>query len=108
MCKLVCRKINKTLLVGFCLAMSFQVMAYDDPTRPAHFQSVVTKEPLKLESILYGATRKVAVINGKVLAEGETIGNKKLIHIGKDRVKLAGSNSEQTLTLKRTSIRQVK
>lgn len=96
------------LVLAMSVGMQPVVLAFDDPTKPSNFRVKRAAPTLKLESILYSDTRKVAVINGKVLAEGESIGNKKIIHIEKNRVRLVSGKKELTLTLKRPSIRQVK
>mgnify|MGYP000179797978 CR=1 FL=1 len=97
-----------TLLSFVFVVAPVAVHALDDPTRPSSFRAAKKAETLKLESILHSEVRKVAVINGQVLAEGESIGSKKVVHIGKESVRLANGNQELTLTLKRSSIRQEK
>lgn len=79
---------------------------FSDPTRPAQYKAAATtKSSLRLESILYSAERKVAIINGKALSEGDSIGALTVIRIEKESVSL--SNKKQ-LVLKRASIRQEK
>ena len=51
-------------------------------------------------------SRKVAVINGNVVAEGDSIGSTKIIQIKSDSVTVNRDGKSKTLELKRTSIRQ--
>jgi hypothetical protein len=61
---------------------------------------------LKLESILYSTDRRVAVISGKVLAEGDSIENKIVTAITKDAVTLTSNGKALILKLQHTSIRK--
>ncbi len=103
---------EKLLPVFLTFFVSLAIMpvaqALTDPTKPATFQQSAKSESLKLESILFGASRKVAVINGKALSEGDRIDNKTIIRISKDSVQVSDSGVEITLTLKRPTIRQEK
>jgi hypothetical protein len=47
-----------------------------------------------LSLILVDDTKKMAIINGRVLREGEKIGTYSLVRIEKDKVKLKGSKGE--------------
>lgn len=78
---------------------------FSDPTRPSQYKASAKKSSLRLESILYSGERKVAIINGKALAEGDSIESVTVLSIEKDSVSL--SNKKQ-LVLKRASIRQEK
>ncbi|MBL4827213.1 MAG: hypothetical protein JKY66_05795 [Spongiibacteraceae bacterium] len=77
-----------------------------DPTRPAHYHSKKSKAPLKLESILFSNTRKVAVINGSLVTEGDRIEDSTVLKINKDRVRLKRNGKITELVLHRTTIRQ--
>lgn len=60
-----------------------QSWAFDDPTRPGDFRPSATRslKGMQLESILIGAQRKVAVINGKSYQSGDIISGAKLVSI---------------------------
>ncbi|WP_101758876.1 hypothetical protein [Oceanicoccus sp. KOV_DT_Chl] len=100
--------IHFLLVSSLTYIMPGAVLAFDDPTMPASFVQSSSPKRLTLESILYSDTRKVATISGQVLAEGDSIDGKKILYIGRDSVRLADDAKELTLTLKRSSIRQVK
>lgn len=76
---------------------------FSDPTRPSEYKAASKKSSLRLESILYGPDRKVAIINGKPLAEGDSIGSLTVVRIEKESVSLS---NQKKLVLKRASIRQ--
>lgn len=82
--------------------------ALPDPTRPASYQTEAVQHTLKLESVLISEARKVAVINGHVVAEGDRIGSTRVISIHKDRVQVSRGGVSSTLAIKHTSIRQEK
>ena len=89
------------------LFISADVWSLSDPTRPSGYHSVAPEQQgLRLESILFSETRKVAVINGNVVAEGDSIGRTKIIQISSDSVKVNRDGKSKILELKRTSIRQ--
>lgn len=80
--------------------------AFSDPTQPAQYRAAAKRVALKLESVLVSSTRKVAVINGQVVAEGETIGGARVVSIAKDKVRLRKSGKTISLTLKHADIRR--
>lgn len=98
------------LTVWFMLAAwaPLQLQALTDPTRPAEYRAAAQRISFNLESILFSNARRVAVINGKVLAEGERIGDATVTSIGKDSVRLQQSGRVIRLTLQRPLIRQEK
>jgi MSHA biogenesis protein MshK len=100
----------KIFLVPVLLSiLPAQSWSLSDPTRPSAYQNTaVGKNNLRLESILFSASRRVAVINGKIVAEGDTIGRSKIIKISNDSVKINRDGQFKTLKLKRTPIRQEK
>ena len=97
-----------TLLVLLNASWSSVVIALEDPTQPPSYHLSSAKKSLRLESILFSDSRRVAVINGKVFSEGESIGNTKVIKIDRDSVKIMRGGKMARLELKRVSIRQEK
>lgn len=95
-------------LLAVVLWLPTMVMALVDPTQPANYQKERKQEVLRVESILLGTVRKVAVISGKVVGEGDRIGSTMIISINKDSVKISSGGKFSTLKLNRTSIRQEK
>ncbi len=78
--------------------LDLQAIDFVDPTMPADFDKGVDigqdtgdesdspEEPLRVRAIFQAKDRKVAIINGKVLREGEMVRGKKIIKIDKTSV----------------------
>lgn len=98
------------LLGVLLLSLSGNALALKDPTRPTGHRSVpgAVSQSLTLQSILFANSRRVAVINGRVLAEGEKLGDIRIIAINKTGVVISRGGSTQTLRLNTVSIRQEK
>lgn len=82
----------------------------NDPTKPLSWQRVSGKkgqEALKLNSLLISKTRKVAIINGKRVKEGDVIGNAKVVTIKKGKVVVSRNGQYETLKLKPNPIKRV-
>lgn len=81
----------------------------NDPMRPPGLETAPSEmlvEPLRLSMILAGQGRQRAVINGKVLAVGEQVGNARLLAIGKDHVVMTQAGQRVELRLPVSFIRQ--
>ncbi|WP_020406362.1 general secretion pathway protein GspB [Hahella ganghwensis] len=93
------------LLVLGCWSLSVPVSAVEtsitidgitlkDPTRPAGWQAgrvtgvSVQRPTIRLESIIYSPQRRIAVINGRTLAEGQQSNGVKVVKIEQRRVLL--------------------
>jgi MSHA biogenesis protein MshK len=99
------------LLLG---AGAFNAWALQDPTRPtdpaAYFgqgQKVVATT-WALQSILSSADRRVAIINGTRVQEGDRIGTARVVRIQPSRVVLNTAGRTLTLQLWPESTRKVK
>ena len=88
------------------LFLSSAAFALPDPTKPSSYRAENGGSEMRLESILFSPSRKVAVINGAVLSEGDTINDNRVIEINKESVKVSRRGKVSKLKLKRTSIRQ--
>lgn len=64
-----------------------------DPMRPDGFNSRVNAAPViyKLNSVLLGGARKIAVINGKTYLEGDSFKLGRITSIDSDRVVIYGA-----------------
>jgi len=83
--------------------------ALQDPTKPSNFRKVESAaSTFQLESILISGYRRVAVINGVAVAEGETISGAKVVAIEKGSVRIFSNGSVLKLILNSVSIRQEK
>ncbi|NVD36782.1 hypothetical protein [Marinobacter lutaoensis] len=90
--------------VAVCLAMggSF-AWALRDPTRPPDASApapvALPQRPLSLDSIVYGETRRVAVIDGVALREGQAGDGIKVRKIHRDRVEVLDGGQLRVLRL---------
>ncbi len=113
---------KRLVLLCCALLISFQLIAaeFHDPMRPPAFalnkfraekikkSTPVTKkpdvqeqkkEPWVLNSILYSSNRQHAIINNKLVRQGEVIGGAKLISLKPDRVRLISRGKVVVLKL---------
>ena len=97
------------LIILLLVCIAHTAYALNDPTRPSTFKSAkVASKALNLESILISDERKVAVINGSVVAEGERVGVAEIVAINKDGVDVSSGGKNIRLVLESASIRQEK
>lgn len=78
--------------------------ALSDPTRPWQSSGYQQQRPqtavsYTLNSTLVSSTRRVAVINGQHVSEGETVGNAIVVKIGKYDVLLQSPDRQINLKL---------
>ncbi|MDT8386971.1 MAG: hypothetical protein RQ736_05620 [Thiogranum sp.] len=97
-------RILTLLMLAGCCGMA-AAGTFQDPTRPmepAQFfggSDAVDMDQLVLQSILYAPQRRVAVINGTRLREGDRLGNARVVRIEAARVLLETSGGMRTLHL---------
>ncbi|MBW4936505.1 hypothetical protein KZO34_17700 [Marinobacter sp. F4206] len=91
------------MFVGCWLAFAGQALALQDPTRPPGFGEAPTQAlpmtDLALQSILVGAERRLAVINGEPRAEGQAFDGVRVRQIHRDRVEVSDQGRIRTLYL---------
>ncbi|MCO6412956.1 MAG: hypothetical protein J5I92_09445 [Thiogranum sp.] len=86
------------------LGVSASALALQDPTRPTNAsdwfgnKTSGTQAEWSLQSILTGPDRRIAVINGTRVREGDRIGTARVVQIEDSRVLLR--TGEGTLTLR--------
>lgn len=94
-----------TMALGCWMAFAGQALALQDPTRPPGFDDAPAKAvpmtDLALQSILVGAERRVAVINGEPRAEGQAFEGIRVRRIHRDRVEVLDQGRVRTLYLDR-------
>lgn len=82
---------------------STPLAALQDPTRPPGLDEPVARSQpvrsLSLDSIVYGKDRKVAVIEGEALREGQGINGIRVRKIHQDRVEVLDRGRPRTLYL---------
>lgn len=80
-----------------------------DPTRPPDYQdpnmSVVGKESLKVNTIIYSKSRKIAVVNGETLQVGDKIAGFEVLSITPHAVRFKGDEGEFDLSLLQQDIK---
>jgi hypothetical protein len=75
----------------------------DDSSKPGDISRVEKAEsPIELTGIIYETEDRWAIINNRIVRQGETVGNEKVVEIGKDYVKLVNetTNVERSLKLR--------
>ena len=98
----------KTMLIVFSLSVSglysVTVIAAQDPMRPPSWmggsnKTKVRKQSLSLQQILISEDRKSAVINNKLVNEGDMVKGAKVKRIERERVIVMRSGRRHTLRL---------
>ncbi|WP_108019285.1 hypothetical protein [Marinobacter sp. 3-2] len=105
------RRLNKTASWWFGMALGSMFFcagpahALQDPTRPPGPQATVARpapeRSLALDSILFSKDRRVAVIEGEALREGQGFDNVRVIRIYANRVLVTDNGRERVLYLER-------
>lgn len=98
---------SRALLLLAVMFASISVSAsLPDPTRPMTAAPVAgkadpaaTEESLVLQSVLIAGERRLAIINGRRLQVGDTIGRSRVIRIAAGEVQLRRDGQLQTLTV---------
>jgi len=99
-----------SLLVIVTVLLNTQAYALHDPTRPTdpvdYFgNGARTNSTWALQSILSAPDRRIAIINGTRVKEGELIGSAKVIRINESNVVLNTGGQRFTLRLLPPSIK---
>ena len=111
-------KQGSSLLLIMCsllCALSLSADVLFDPTRPATKQKSTTSNSVgavvgswKLESTLVASDRRVAVINGKLVSEGESVDGAHVIQIRKLNVLIQTPTKRMTLQLLPNIIKKIR
>lgn len=88
------------VVVGSVLAGP--VLALDDPTRPSGFQAPAAEAPkpqanFSLDSIMIGSGKRLAVINGQMVREGQSLEQARVVKVAPDRVVLSVNGQQRVL-----------
>jgi len=93
---------SMTAILGLlCAVLADSACALEDPTRPAGYSTNVevgTHEWI-LNSTLVGPDRRIAVINGQYVSEGDTLGNARVLGIHNSYVVIESAGERTTLQL---------
>jgi MSHA biogenesis protein MshK len=106
----VCKFSRIYFLIFFLSSLSF-AEELRDPTMPIHFSGSVGTQPmvsLKLNSILISQQRRVAVINGQFVRQGEEIKGTgfRVTGIHTNSVSLRSNESTRVLSLIDTKVKK--
>lgn len=101
----------KLIITSACTALvclaSVSVQAISDPTKPSYYQSDKAKKTtLQLSSVLWSDQRRVAIINGKALSEGDVIAGATVVKIDKQQVQINQNGVLVKLKLRRPTIKR--
>lgn len=101
------RKVQVFFIAAACLCAAFAV-ADNDPTRPLHYNSsaATANSGLRLSSILISDNRRIAVINGQLVSEGDTVAGATLIRILDNRVHVTINGKNRELKLHTTTVKR--
>lgn len=95
-----------TAAVAMCLAAHLGAAEMRDPTRPGSYQADIqqseraaSSDDLRLQAIFYSPGRAAVLINGRLYAVGDLIGNVKLTAVYADRVILRDATGQRELRL---------
>lgn len=95
--------LSVVITLGTLVLLPLAAHALPDPTRPNGFQApqaeASPQRAFGLASIIIGADRKVAVINGRARREGQTFQGVRLRRIFPDRVELVDQGQVRVLKL---------
>jgi len=91
-------------LLGVLLSATQPALALHDPTRPTdparYFgENGMSSRPWTLHSILHSPDRRIAIINGQRVQEGDRVGSAKVLRIGNSHVLLQTGGHRLTLRL---------
>lgn len=100
------------LLLALLLALPASAVALTDPTRP--WSAGTYGQPSgsdnagwNLDSVLVSSSRRVAIINGRDVSEGERVGNARVISIRRNSVVLQENGKQFRLGLVPDIIRKL-
>ncbi|WP_278800514.1 hypothetical protein [Marinobacter nauticus] len=90
-----------TAVIVMAAAAALPAQALQDPTRPPGIQNravaAMPPRPLELGSIVHGSDRRVAVIEGVALTEGESHDGIRVRRIYRDRVEILDNGQHRVL-----------
>lgn len=93
---------------GLWLCVAVSAMGYHDPTRPWFYHSPIAEQPEQeyvLSAIITDHATRLALVNGKLVREGDMLGGGKVVRIGTSVVELDTPGGKITLSLKRGAVK---
>lgn len=100
------RHISVPLLALAAVAATSRADALRDPTQPANVRSApqATADTLKVEAIFTTGERRVAIVNGVLVREGERVGSAVIDDIRADHVRYTRGGASHVATLRKPSM----
>jgi MSHA biogenesis protein MshK len=102
------RRTSLPLTALLALGAVVHAETLQDPTRPATVKAAArTVEPgaLQIEAIMGSAGRHIAIVNGKVVREGDRVGAAVIQAIDSDSVRYTRNGRSETARILKTSLR---
>jgi MSHA biogenesis protein MshK len=102
------RRTSLSLTALLALGAVAHAETLQDPTRPATVKAVARSvEPgaLQLEAIMGSGARRVAIVNGKVVREGDRIGAAVIDAIDSDSIRYTRNGRSETARIVKHSLR---
>lgn len=96
------------ILIILIIIMPTKSMALVDPTQPADEDTAFSFSNMQLSAIMIWPNRRLAVISGKIVHEGDTINRAKVVKINANTVDMEGPNGVFTIQLLPNPLKKVK
>lgn len=102
------RRTSLSLTALLALGAVVHAETLQDPTRPATVKAVAQSvEPaaLQIEAIMGSGERRIAIVNGKVVREGDRVGAALIEAIGSDSIRYTRNGRSETARIVKNSLR---
>lgn len=102
------RRSSLSLTALLALGAVVQAETLQDPTRPATVKAVAQSvEPgaLQLEAVMGSGARRIAIVNGKVVREGDRVGAAVIEAIGSDFIRYTRNGRSETARIAKNNLR---
>ncbi|QOL26742.1 hypothetical protein LP316_05435 [Thalassotalea sp. LPB0316] len=99
-----------TVAIALLFSWNFAALASVDPTKPLsgakQSSTTSSQQSMVLQSIMTIGGVNKAIVSGKLVQKGDTIGQYRVISVEKKLVKLASSDGQMTLKLFAESVKK--
>lgn len=97
----------RRIILSVCIGVSVaQAGQFQDPTRPDTYEGAVpSSQQHVLSAIIINHSRRLAMIDGRVVKEGESIGDSRVVSISDNVVQLDTPNGTVNLSLQSVDIK---
>lgn len=101
------KRFFKKLCFMLVCVSALSVQALNDPTKPTYYSARAEKKAsFRVTSVLWSDERRVAIINGKAVSEGDEISGAKVVKIEKHQVRINQNGVLVNVKLRRPSVKQ--